>query len=307
VRNQFNVIDTGDGLFDVSSDRDLFVLETQGKSTFEFAGLMASGLNERDLRRLDVSGSIVGGGEIGRVTYSFTADTNPEEPTDNSRPFVDIAGANATLTYDTATGDIEISAINVAMTSIELTSLSGLFVGTQANDYTVDLFDSAEPNRYFRLAPSGLESVTLKGIAATGLTAETLASDLTHDGSVWLDVGTNSNQGVLHLSLIVIDSQAAGPIPDCQIHQDDGQIVGDANLDGRFDSSDLVLVFQAGEYDDDIAKNSNWSDGDWNCDGDFNSGDLVVAFQLGHYESALAANIHDRSINNRRDEVFAYW
>ena len=61
-------------------------------------------------------------------------------------------------------------------------------------------------------------------------------------------------------------------------------IYGDANLDGLFNSSDLVSIFQAGEYEDDVAKNSSWSEGDWNCDGEFSSADLVVAFQSGGYE-----------------------
>ena len=55
----------------------------------------------------------------------------------------------------------------------------------------------------------------------------------------------------------------------------------DANLDGRFDTSDLVAIFQRGEYEDAIAGNSTWSDGDWNCDGDFTTSDLVVALQKG--------------------------
>jgi hypothetical protein len=62
-----------------------------------------------------------------------------------------------------------------------------------------------------------------------------------------------------------------------------GTNVGDANVDRVFDSSDLVAVFQAGEYEDDIASNSTWSEGDWNCDGEFNTSDLVAAFQSGAY------------------------
>jgi hypothetical protein len=58
---------------------------------------------------------------------------------------------------------------------------------------------------------------------------------------------------------------------------------GDANLDGTFDSSDLVLAFAASEYDDATDGNSTWAEGDWNCDGDFDSGDLVAAFQTGQY------------------------
>ena len=56
-------------------------------------------------------------------------------------------------------------------------------------------------------------------------------------------------------------------------------VIGDSNLDGRFDSNDLIAVFQAGEFEDDIANNSVWEDGDWNGDGDFDSSDLVLAFQ----------------------------
>ncbi len=61
--------------------------------------------------------------------------------------------------------------------------------------------------------------------------------------------------------------------------------IGDANLDGEFNSGDLVAIFQAGQYEDDIAANSGWSTGDWNGDGEFDAGDLVLAFQDGGFES----------------------
>jgi hypothetical protein len=64
---------------------------------------------------------------------------------------------------------------------------------------------------------------------------------------------------------------------------------GDANIDGLFNSTDLVQVFQRGEYEDAVAGNSQWSDGDWNSDHEFDSGDLVAAFQTGKYEQAGAA------------------
>jgi hypothetical protein len=65
-----------------------------------------------------------------------------------------------------------------------------------------------------------------------------------------------------------------------------GTDYGDANLDRVFNSSDLVQVFQAGEYEDALDSNSTWAEGDWNCDKEFNSSDLVVAFQTGSYEAA---------------------
>ncbi|MCA9149440.1 MAG: hypothetical protein KDA92_09085, partial [Planctomycetales bacterium] len=58
---------------------------------------------------------------------------------------------------------------------------------------------------------------------------------------------------------------------------------GDANLDGIFDSSDLVEAFQHGEYEDLVLNNSSWRSGDWDGDGEFTTADLVAAFQLGTY------------------------
>ena len=60
--------------------------------------------------------------------------------------------------------------------------------------------------------------------------------------------------------------------------------IGDANLDGVFDSGDLVGVFAAGHYEDGEPHNSGWAQGDWNGDGEFDTGDLVEAFQDGGYE-----------------------
>jgi hypothetical protein len=61
--------------------------------------------------------------------------------------------------------------------------------------------------------------------------------------------------------------------------------VGDVNLDGLFNSSDLVQIFQRGVYEDAVLGNATYGDGDWNCDGDFTSSDLVLAMQAGAYES----------------------
>lgn len=59
---------------------------------------------------------------------------------------------------------------------------------------------------------------------------------------------------------------------------------GDANLDGEFDSSDFVSVFQQGEYEDQLEDNSTWASGDWTGDLEFDSTDFVRAFQSGAYE-----------------------
>jgi hypothetical protein len=63
----------------------------------------------------------------------------------------------------------------------------------------------------------------------------------------------------------------------------ESRIVGDVNDDGVFNSTDLVLIFQANKYEDGIDRNATFEDGDWNQDGDFDSSDLVFAFQTGNY------------------------
>jgi hypothetical protein len=73
--------------------------------------------------------------------------------------------------------------------------------------------------------------------------------------------------------------------------------IGDSTLDRVFNSSDLVLVFQAGKYENAIVGDANWADGDWNGDGDFTTSDLVLAFQQGNYLAAA----HELSV----DRVFA--
>lgn len=76
------------------------------------------------------------------------------------------------------------------------------------------------------------------------------------------------------------------------IHEIENTYFGDSNLDGEFNSSDLTVVFQGGEYEDNITLNSSWAEGDWNGDGDFESGDLIIAFQDGGYEMGARAAVN---------------
>ena len=57
--------------------------------------------------------------------------------------------------------------------------------------------------------------------------------------------------------------------------------IADADLNGEFNTHDFVVVFQAGEYEDDQTNNSRWIEGDWNGDREFNASDFVAAFQSG--------------------------
>ncbi|MCA9216843.1 MAG: hypothetical protein KDB27_27425, partial [Planctomycetales bacterium] len=78
-----------------------------------------------------------------------------------------------------------------------------------------------------------------------------------------------------------------------------GTSFGDANLDGVFDSADFVLIFTAGEYEDNIdsvpstGRNSTWAEGDWDGDGEFTTSDFVVALQTGKYVAASRSRLGD--------------
>jgi hypothetical protein len=63
--------------------------------------------------------------------------------------------------------------------------------------------------------------------------------------------------------------------------------IGDANLDGQFNSTDLVNVLASGTYEADVT--SAWTSGDFNGDGRTNSGDLVAALADGGYEAGPRA------------------
>jgi len=100
--------------------------------------------------------------------------------------------------------------------------------------------------------------------AAIG-TSTSLAFDLDRDGRVargdhrtWVDVAANT-------------------------------YMGDANLDGEFNSADLIQVLQGGLYESEQTGLATWGLGDWNADRDFNSTDLIVALQSGGYETGPRA------------------
>lgn len=68
-----------------------------------------------------------------------------------------------------------------------------------------------------------------------------------------------------------------------------GSAVGDSNVDGVFNSGDLVQVFAGGRYERNLS--ASWSQGDWNGDGRFDSGDLVTAFADGGYSATAIARV----------------
>ncbi len=116
-----------------------------------------------------------------------------------------------------------------------------------------------------------------------------LPGDLDGDGDLTtadIDILSGAVRGGHHD--VGFDINGDGDINDYDrkvwVHNIVGTHFGDANLDGEFNSSDVVEVFSAGKYEDDVALNSGWASGDWDGDGDFTSADIVVAFADGGYD-----------------------
>jgi hypothetical protein len=149
----------------------------------------------------------------------------------------------------------------------------------------------------------------------------TIGQELGNAASARVALGDIDNDGDL-------DAFFGNVGQDNQVWFNTQPIAGDANRDGVFNSSDLIVVFQAGEYEDGIAGNSTWAEGDWNGDQEFDTADLILAFQQGKYVAAAIAgsvfeiaatqreslvvkgrgfvsNIHDETLNaNAIDQVF---
>lgn len=57
---------------------------------------------------------------------------------------------------------------------------------------------------------------------------------------------------------------------------------GDSNLDGEFDTGDLIEVLSVGKYE--TQEPAGWKEGDWDGDGFFGTSDFVLVLALGGYE-----------------------
>ncbi|MEZ6119803.1 MAG: hypothetical protein R3C28_24995 [Pirellulaceae bacterium] len=155
--------------------------------------------------------------------------------------------------------------------------------GTGANAYGfVDAFDRIWINGY---------NVTNRNLDLVGKFVEITLGDVNGDDQVTIeDIDSLTSHILANGSLPVFDMDLSGYVDQTDrqfwVQQIVGTTFGDANLDGQFDSSDLVRVFEYGQYEDALLRNSGWAAGDWNGDGEFTSTDLTYAFQSGQYEAA---------------------
>ena len=273
LSGQFHADRGFDGLFDISRTTSQFQLEPSGENVLYVSGALPTGLSLDSLRSdLLVDGSIFGGGGLGTVLLDdasnipagipaapgprpINPNPNPvENPTPKpNREFVDISVANSLLTYDPANGDITITGIDAEITTLELISQSGVFVGTETTTYLNGLFDVSVLNKVFVLKPAGFDSLSLPGIAKTGLSADEFFNDVTADGAM---LGGGRIQLAMNASL-----------PETVMS-------GDVNADFFFDETDILQMMKSGKFGSEV--NAHQLEGDWNGDFRFDESDLEL-------------------------------
>jgi hypothetical protein len=165
---------------------------------------------------------------------------------------------------------------------------------------TFDLFDwtGVNPTGLFRVSsPYVWDLANLYTTGDVSLLGPVLAGDVDFDNQLTVhDIDSIANAVRAGSSSVLWDVNQDSQVTDDDyrfwVHDLKKSWFGDSNLDGLFDSDDLVQVFQTGQYEDIMAGNSTWSTGDWNADGDFTTSDLITALADGGYEQGPRAAVN---------------
>lgn len=198
----------------------------------------------------------------------------------------------------------------------DYTFVSGVlnFAGTLGESRSLSVLVSRDN----RVEPSEMFFVQLSDVQSNGRAVNFAKSQgvatILNDDSVVGDFDNDGRVGLADIDLLCAgirardlryDLNSDGTLgqPDLRFMIKDilNTSFGDANLDKLFNSSDLIRVFVAAEYEDSIPGNSTWAEGDWNCDGDFNTSDLVVAFVDAGYRANAIANFAPVAIARTAD------
>ncbi|MFC1758641.1 LamG-like jellyroll fold domain-containing protein [Planctomycetota bacterium] len=135
-------------------------------------------------------------------------------------------------------------------------------------------------NVYSRAFDSGEVQTAFNAIVSSGM-----PGDYNRDGV--LDVlDLNLQTDAIESGDLAFDENGDGSVDaaDRAIWANDyaNTWVGDANLDGEFNSGDFVAVFSAGKFEKIV--DATWEEGDWDGDKRFGTSDFVAAFSAGGYE-----------------------
>jgi hypothetical protein len=175
----------------------------------------------------------------------------------------------------------QVAPITADLLGIELSESGGVI----SAEFSIDLSFQAAVATAIGQIP--IDIAIAGGVRGVG--SSPVPGDIDGDGTVtaadidaiYAAIRANPNDGAADLNQDGVANQA-----DVKFLVNDilNTYFGDVDLDGEFNSSDLIAVFQLGQYEDDVALNSSWIGGDWDGDQEFTTVDFVIAFQDGGFE-----------------------
>ena len=289
--------------FDIASGEELYELTAsdgyEGDSFGDWIQTDGKRLVASAPRYRDSNGDVVR--ENQGVVYVFDLETRSEV---QRIELDDFAGAVAfegdTLVLNTPWEDRSVSGFRQAHTVIQLFDIeTGNMLSefeppgeNEEDETTIDGYNNPVAIHDGTIVV-GVRDATLNGVAVGAVfvlsASNDIQGDLDHNGTLGADDIDLLSLAIRNASKDASFDVDMNGVVEAQDHlfwvaTIVNTFLGDANLDGEFNSRDFVSVFEAGEYEDDIAGNSGWAEGDWNGDGDFTTADFVVAFEDGGYE-----------------------
>ena len=267
--------------FELQAD-DLAVLDSL-RLSMEYDDGFVAYINGQEIARANAPGTIGAS-----VPYNETATRSHRARLGEPEVF-DVTQAVEFLTV--GFNVLAVHGLNVRTSSSDLLIRPELLKGTITSPPTV----ISEPTKIVARTLDGDEwSPAIEAVFSIGLPGDlnedgrVTASDIDHLCAAFGD--QNSELDLTSDGIVDLDDLSR------LVRELIGTSIGDADLDGRFGTSDLVKVFAGGEFEDATNGNSTWADGDWNCDHDFGTGDLVFALQSGGFNNVAAHEVDQRLI-----------
>ena len=291
----FNKVDTSISIFDVDGNRvgsatnmpgeDSELIYTVALGETFFVGFSGKGNELYDIRRTG-SGSV---GDFGQYSYELTLSSTSEAGNDShDSPGVKSIMMGAPV-FETLGQD---GPLDRPINDIDYFRFEPEATGTYSISTTSALENAVDT--ILHVQDDDLNVIAGNDDARIGILTSQVTVDLEQGETYFLRVaGARAN--TFGAYALQVDIESSEP---CAF--------GDVNDDCIFNSTDLIAVFQAGEYEDEIDGNSTHEEGDWNGDGDFDSSDLVFVFQNGNYSQAARINSVHAAIDSIFDQESPY-
>jgi hypothetical protein len=275
---------TGEGLFDEASVLRSWRSEdtlSSGLRSVEIGDVNSDGLNDilwtGEPYRI---GPFRGGAMVAWIDYGSDSDTDRflDDGTDPR-------GLRSQLTVATQIIDIDLDGTNEVIHSGSL--LSNIYISRGADEYSrIRFSDNPAFGDYDK--DGDLDHFSAISNLLRFRENETSRFDFDESGQISPDDIDHFWKSVrLGVEDLRYDTNGNGQVEEGDVawlHRTYiNRSEADVNLDGVFNSSDLVKIFQAAKYE--TGEEATWTEGDWDNDGDFDSSDLVRGFSLSVYST----------------------